>query len=187
MHSKIALVMAALVGAPACGVAEEPVEADRGTAGDVEEPDDSEAPARIVRVALDQEPTVENVIPQILAGGRAELGAACADRPEESIRIVNPIEPGAFEDVPCSSLLCDVPADEEAISVPVPANGDEQIGMVQQPWSPFGLACSVITTGSALVANYALCPRATNPRDRRNCDRLTTGGFTGLGFLCVFI
>ena len=84
-------------------------------------------------------------------------------------------------------MLCDDAAAQQQSSGPVSEESDEPIGAAEQPWSPFGLACGVITLGSGLVSTFALCPRARNPHDRRGCDYLTAGGFTGLGLLCVFI
>ena len=40
---------------------------------------------------------------------------------------------------------------------------------------------------AALFATYAMCPRATNPRDERYCGYLASGGFTALGVACVFV
>lgn len=40
---------------------------------------------------------------------------------------------------------------------------------------------------AALFATYAVCPRATNPRDEKHCGYLTNGGFTALGVTCAFM
>ncbi|XYI02926.1 hypothetical protein ACMHYB_25500 [Sorangium sp. So ce1128] len=175
MHTRITLAMAALVGATACGAADEASKA--GEDGAAEE---AGLLPRSFELSFDPE---EPAIPQIVAAGRHELAAACADNPHVSIRIFDPLDPDAFADVPCSSMLCDAESGE----APASAEGGEPIAVAQQPWSPFGLVCSIITTGSGLVSTYALCPRARNPHDRRNCDWLTTGGFTALGALCLFI
>lgn len=177
MHTRIGLALAALMGAPACGAADEAteVQADR---------DGAEVPPRSFYLELDEATTAESVIPQILEAGRPELAAACADRPEAAIRILNPLDPGAFADVPCSSMLG---GGVEASAAPGSEGGDEPIAAAQQPWSPFGLACGVLTLGSGLVSTFALCPRARTHHDRQGCDLLTAGGFSGLSVLCMFI
>ncbi|WP_437336328.1 hypothetical protein [Sorangium sp. So ce394] len=176
MHTRIGLAMAALIGAPACGTADEPNAA--GEEGGAEE---AGLPPRRFELSLDPE---EPAIPQIVAAGRHELAAACADRPDAAVRILNPLDAGAFADVPCSSMLG---REVAASSAPAAEESGEPIAVAQQPWSPVGLACGVLTLGSGLWSTFALCPRARNPHDKRNCDILTSGGFTGLGVLCMFI
>ncbi|WP_234023809.1 hypothetical protein [Sorangium cellulosum] len=176
MHTWMVLAMVALLGAPACEAADEPTAAgeDRGT-------EEADPPPLDFVVGLDSEAPA---IPQILEAGRPELATACVDRPEASIRIFNPVEPGAFADVPCSSMLG---GEVEENAVPAAEESGEPVGTAQHRWSPVGLACGLLTLGSGLWSTYALCPRARTHHDRRGCDYLTTGGFTGLGVLCMFI
>jgi hypothetical protein len=69
MHSRIAIALAALLGAPARGASDEPSDAsaDRSSAED-------ETMPRDFLVELDP---AESTIPQILRAGRPELVAAC--------------------------------------------------------------------------------------------------------------
>ncbi|WP_437593473.1 hypothetical protein [Sorangium sp. So ce1000] len=182
MHTRIRLALAALMGAPACGAADDTSEAraDRGSAENVEET------PRNFYVGLARDTTAESVIPQILEAGRPELAAACADRPEAWIRLFNPLDAGAYADVPCSLMLHDDAAAAEESAVPV-SEGDEPIGAAQQRWSPVGLACGVLMLGSSLVSTFALCPRARNPHDRQGCDILTAGSFSTFGVMCMFL
>ncbi|WP_437312987.1 hypothetical protein [Sorangium sp. So ce385] len=79
MHTRIGVALAALMGAPACGAADEP-----SAAGDEGGADEAGLPPRQFELSLDPE---EPAIPQIVAAGRHELAAACADDPEVSIPI----------------------------------------------------------------------------------------------------
>ncbi|XXT25070.1 hypothetical protein WME94_26405 [Sorangium sp. So ce429] len=135
---------------------------------------------------VDEATTAESVIPRILEAGRPELAAACAERPDEVIRIFNPLDPGAFADVPCASVLNGGAAAQEQSAVPVSEEGDEPIGAVQQRWSPLGLGCGLFVLGSSLVASRAICPRARNQRDLKRCQNWSDTGFAGLSIMCAF-
>jgi hypothetical protein len=175
--------MVAFAAVPACGGAEESSEA--GAAHGGEEADN--APQSFT-VRLDSETTAENVIPQIVIAGRGQLAAMCeAAQPGAWVRILNPLASGAYTDVLCTSVLDGDGPTGEASAALVSDESDGPIGTVQQKWSPFGLACSVLTMGAGLVASYALCPRATNPDDKKNCDYVTAGGLSGLGLLCFLL
>ncbi|XXT17187.1 hypothetical protein WME94_43870 [Sorangium sp. So ce429] len=91
MHSRIGLATVALVGAPACGAADEPTDAGGEPDGRAE----ADPLPRSFAVSLDRATTAETVIPRILEAGRHELAAACADRPEAWIRVFSPLDPGA--------------------------------------------------------------------------------------------
>lgn len=180
MHTRIGLILAALLGAPACGVPDEPSEAGGGGAEDV-------PPAlRGFEVSLDEATTAESVIPKILEAGRPELAATCADHPDEVIRIFSPIEPSAYADVACASVLSGGAAAPEQSAVPA-SEGAEPIGSVQQPWSPLGLGCGIFVLGSSLVASRAICPRARNQRDLKRCQNWSDTGFAGLSIMCAFL
>ncbi|WP_437587339.1 hypothetical protein [Sorangium sp. So ce1000] len=177
MHIRIGLTMAALIGAPACGTGYEPSAA--GEEGGAEE---AGVPARHFELSLDPE---EPAIPQIVTAGRPELAAACADRPEGLIRIFNPLDPGVFADVPCASVLSGDAAAQEQSAVPA-SEGAEPIGEAQQRWSPLTIGCAAFVLGSTLIATRAICPRATNPRAEKHCNRWSDVGFGTLTLMCAF-
>ncbi|XXX76934.1 hypothetical protein WMF30_55735 [Sorangium sp. So ce134] len=170
--------MAALMGAPACGAADEPSAA--GEEGGAEE---AGLPPRHFELSLDPEVPA---IPQILDAGRPELAAACADRPGAAIRIFDPLDPGAFADVPCAAMVSYDAAAQEGSAVPV-SEGDEPIGAAQQRWSPLGLGCSIFVFAAATVAGSAICPRAADPRDAKRCGHYTNVSFGVLGAACAFL
>ncbi|MGK4003959.1 hypothetical protein WMF31_15105 [Sorangium sp. So ce1036] len=178
MHVRIGLTLAALMGATACGVADEPSEAasDGGAEGEAAAP-------RSFEVHLGGETTTESVIPQILEAGRAELAAACADRPEAAIRIFNPLDQGAYVDIPCASTL----RDGDTSTTTAHDQGDEQIDTAQQPLSPIGLGCSIFMFGATMVATSAICPRARDPRDAQRCSNHSGAPLGTLGVLCSLI
>ncbi|AUX43287.1 uncharacterized protein SOCE26_047310 [Sorangium cellulosum] len=183
MHSRIVMAVAALVGAPACGAADEPSEAGTGPSG-MEDP--GPAP-RSFYAGLQSAMKAESAIPEILEAGRLDLAAACADTPDVSIRIFNPLDPCAYTDVSCASVLRGDAADEVAIPAPVSEESDEPIGTAQQRWSPIGLGCSIFILGAGMVANSAICPRARTQEDATRCANYSSVGFGTLGVLCSFI
>lgn len=138
-------------------------------------------------VMLPRDITAETVIPAIVAAGHAELAAGCEGTPGAMIRILNPLAPDAFALVSCSSVLGGFDTTSAASAMFINDGRDGSIGTVQQKWSPFGLGCTLAVGAAALVATYALCPRATNPQDEKYCGYVTNGGFTGLGVMCAFI
>ncbi|KYF64637.1 hypothetical protein BE11_21545 [Sorangium cellulosum] len=181
MHSRIAMAMAALMGAPACGAADEP-----SAAGvDPGEGEDADPAPRSFVVDVDRETTAENAMAKILEAGRPELAGACADRPAATIRVFSALDPGAFTDVPCSSALHGVAAAEGTSSAPA-SDGGEPIDTDQQTLSPFSLGCAVFVLGSSLVASRAICPRARNQRDLRRCQNWSDAGFAGISIMCAF-
>lgn len=179
MHTRIGWAMIALIGAPACGTADEVTEA-RADRGDVE---GAEMPAASFYVGLDRATTAESAIPQILEAGRPELAAACADSPDAMIRIFNPFDPGAFADVPCASMLCD----GERSAAPASEESGEPIAVAQQPWSPIGLGCGIFMFGVTMAATSVLCPRARDPRDAQRCSNYSGTALGTLGVLCALI
>ncbi|AUX43448.1 uncharacterized protein SOCE26_048960 [Sorangium cellulosum] len=176
MHTRIGLAMAALIGAPACGAADEPNAA--GEEGGAEE---AGLPPHHFELSLDPEGPA---IPQIVAAGRYELAAACADRPGAAVRIFDPLEPGAFADVPCASMLGGDPTQEQS-AVPV-SEGAEPIGEAQQRLSPLSLGCAAFVLGSTLIATRGICPRARDPRAEKHCNLWSDAGFGTLTLMCAF-
>ncbi|WP_437608042.1 hypothetical protein WMF20_45435 [Sorangium sp. So ce834] len=176
MHTRIGLAMAALIGAPACGTADEPNAA--GKEGGAEE---GGLPPRRFELSLDPE---EPAIPQIVAAGRHELVAACADRPDAAVRIFDPLEPGLVADVPCASVLS---GEVEASTAPAAEEGGEPIVAAQQRWSPIGLGCGVFMLGATMFATSVLCPRARDPRDAQRCSNYSGAALGTLGVFCGLI
>src|SRR5262249_52928952 len=123
--------------------------------------------------------TAENVVPRITAAAHGQLAAVCEGaEPGASVRIINPIS-GADGSVSCASLVDGDGATGEAGAALFDMESDAVLG-----WTPVGLACGILTVGAGLVAAYALCPHATKPRDKKDCDYVTAGGFTTLSILC---
>jgi hypothetical protein len=127
--------------------------------------------------------TEETVIPAIVAAGHDEIAAACDGTFSTSIRVFNPLAPGAYTDVPCSTML---DGTGEASSALTSDPSDSRLGQAQQQLSPFSLGCAAFVGGSALFSQFVLCPRARTERDRKHCDSWTGGGFFGLGLMCAF-
>lgn len=156
--------------------------------------DQGPAPAEPTEVAplafevwLRDDTTLETVIPQILAAGQDQLAAACHEYPGTSIRVFNPLASGDYVDVPCTSAPIGNELNGEASAALTRDPRDERIGLSQQKLSPVGFVCSALMFGSGLIGTYALCPRATNPQDERNCGHVSNFGFGGLGFLCFLL
>lgn len=176
MHTRIGLAMAALIGAPACGTADEPNAA--GEEGGAEE---AGLPPRRFELNLVPE---EPAIPQMVATGRPELAAACADSPGAAIRIFDPLDPGAYADVPCVSMLDDAEAQDES-AMPV-SDGDDPTGDAHQRIGPISfLMCGLYAGGSLLTLRYAVCPRARTARARQQCDDTGLWGGVAMGLLCA--
>ncbi|WP_437952254.1 hypothetical protein WME98_17070 [Sorangium sp. So ce296] len=175
------MAMAALMGAPACGAADEPSEAGI----DPDEAEDAAVAPRTFVVDLDRATTAENAIATILEAGRPELAGACADLPAATIRIFSPFDPGVFADVPCSFAFYGGAAAEGTSPAPA-SDGGEPIDTDQQALSPFSLGCAVFVLGSSFVASRAICPRARNQRDFKRCQNWSDAGFAGISIMCAF-
>src|SRR5512132_1452227 len=61
--------------------------------------------ARSFEVQVPRDVTAETVIPALVEASRGELAVVCAATPGASIRIMNPLASGTFEDVSCTSVL----------------------------------------------------------------------------------
>lgn len=176
MHTRIGLAMAALIGAPACGTADEP-----NAAGEEGGEEEAGLPPRRFELNLAPE---EPAIPQIVATGRPELAAACADSLGAAIRIFDPLDPGAYADVPCVSMLDDAAAQDES-AMPV-SDGDGPTGEAHQRIGPISfLMCGLYAGGSLLTLRYAVCPRARTARARQQCDDTGLWGGVAMGLLCA--
>lgn len=177
MRTKNVLVVVLLAVLPACGSGEKSndVEVAQG-----EEQADKAPLGFTVRLSG----TSEDLLQPILLAGHDEIVPLCqAETSDTEVRIF--IEGYPYADISCASILSSEPAGEAF--GPLTKHEDEHIAEVRQPWSPFGIACSILTTGAGLIASYALCPRAPTPDKRKRCDMLTTPGFIGFGVACWFI
>lgn len=139
-------------------------------------------------IYLDDSTTAESVIPAIVAAAHDQLVTVCEGNPGASVRVVNPLASGSYEDAQCSDILGGSEMTGQ-VSAPV-TNGGERIGQAQQRWSPVGLVCSALLLGATLVLNWpgshVGCndPRAENPV---GCQRVTAIGGGTLGLLCALI
>jgi hypothetical protein len=158
---------------------QEPAEVRAGQAG---------TPPQAFALHLDNSTTAENVIPAIVAAAHDQLVSVCEGNSGASVRVINPLASGSFEDVQCSDIFGSSEITGQA-SAPL-TGGGERIGQTQQEWSLVGLACSALVLGATLAWNWpgshAGCndPRAENPV---GCQALTSIGGGGLGLLCAFI
>jgi hypothetical protein len=166
------LVGLALVG-PGCGTADEPAAKD----------DIAPAASNSFELTLPDTTSVKTVIAQIVDAGHNQLAAACVAHPIASIRVFNPLVPGTYEDIACSTLL----AGGEPLALTSNAlTSGERLGETRQELTPIGLGCSVVMLGLGIFMNHALCqyPGAENPQA---CAALAEYGIGGLGLACAFI
>lgn len=134
--------------------------------------------------------TVDNITDVVIANGFDEITTVCQRLPDASVRIINPLASGAFEDVPCSFFLEDGVVNQ---SMGPFTSGGERAGQVQQgiggPISTAACFLGPLVIGAGLGWNWwgmkGLCPRIEDPKARSNCDALTFGGPAFIGVLCV--
>jgi len=135
-------------------------------------------------VQLPRDVTMESVIPAIVAAGHDELAAACAVTPGASIRILNPLASGTFEDVSCTTILDGGKSVEQASQAIT--SGGERIGQVQQQGVITTVACFAGGAAAFLVPRYGICPHGRTEQDRTNCNDAGGWGGLGIGLLCGF-
>jgi len=137
-------------------------------------------------VATDKLGPDDDLVAPIMAAARVQLVPLCREEPERTVRVYDPRAPDVYTELSCTSVLADDATGEANASL-ITNEGDGPIGEVLQPLSPFSLVCGIFFGTVALVANYALCPRARTPRDERRCGYVVNGGFFGIGIACAFI
>ena len=135
-------------------------------------------------------PTVdaETVIPLIVEAGREQLATACVANPGASVRILDPLASGSYEDIACSTLLDggeSVGQTSDALM-----SGGEHIGQVQQKGIITTVACFAGATTVFLGTRYGVCkygggPGAEGDRRRADCNDIGSWGEVGLGFVCA--
>jgi hypothetical protein len=146
MMKPISLACLVLSGALGCAADIAPT-----ATGDPEPAAEQTAEGQSFEVPLPRDSTAESVIPAILTAGHGELAAACATTPEASIRIMNPLASGAFNDVSCAKLLAnEEPEETSAALVSDPAA--ERSGEARQPITPVG---GVLCSLASLIAGAA--------------------------------
>ena len=136
--------------------------------------------AKTFEVTLRGEMTTESVVSAIVAAGREELAAACAAMPEMTIRIMNPLASGAFEDRLCTTLLSSegtAEASEAFVSA-------EHIGHAQQKSIITSVACFTAATTAFIGTSYGICPHGKTEKIRTDCNNWGGWGGVGLGFVC---
>jgi hypothetical protein len=57
------------------------------------------------RVRLNPATTAENVTPQIVSALHGQIAPICEEHLGASVRLFNPLDSGAYQDVPCSAIL----------------------------------------------------------------------------------
>lgn len=137
-------------------------------------------------IFLEDAPTADTVIPQIVAAAHERLATACADRSSVLVRIWNPLIPGSYTDVPCTEIL----GTGTAVSEAGKALAREPTGEARGEWSPVGLVCSLLMFGAASAFNWPWAKEGcNNPRanDPAACQAATGLGFGALGVLCSLI
>jgi hypothetical protein len=138
---------------------------------------------QLFTLQLDSAMTAETAISLMLAASHDQLTAACDSRPGVSVRIFNPLAPGDYLDVPCSVILNGTGETSTALtSEPI----DGPLGQAEQELGLVSFVmCGLFLGGANLFMNYALCPRATTERDRKNCNHLSNGSSFALGLMCA--
>lgn len=138
---------------------------------------------QLFTLQLDSAMTAETAIPLMLAASHDQLTVACDSMPGVSVRIFNPLAPGDYLDVPCSVILSGTGETSTTLtSEPI----DGPIGQAEQKLGLITFVmCGLFLGGAHLFMNYALCPRATTERDRKNCNHLSNGSSFALGIMCA--
>lgn len=132
-------------------------------------------------VRLETATTEDNANAQIANAVRGELAAVCGAEPGGSVRIYNPLAPGAHEDIPCASVLAGEPAIGEASAALIRGGSDGPIGVVQEKWSPVGLACTLLWFGIGQLVSLGCAQH--HPGDYLGCSLPAAAGSTALGYV----
>lgn len=113
--------------------------------------------------------------------GQKDLHAGAVDARSS----VGLLASGAFQDVPCSAVAAGEETLGQGAMSLVSTGHDETVEQARQPFSIFGLACSVLV-GAAVLLMDELCatPGAERPDKCRNVGKY---GLGGAGILCAFI
>ncbi len=136
-------------------------------------------------VQLPRDVTTESVLPAIVAAGHDELAAACAATPGASIRILNPLASGTFEDVSCASVLQGEGTAETSAALSSEPAG-ERVGEDQQSLTPLGgLLCSL----ASLIATTAAANECKKWRGPNSQVCGVGGMYSGAAwvFACYFM
>ena len=161
------------------GCAADRTEADGGPAADTAQVT-TEAEGFVLR--LPDSTTAETAIPALVQAGHARLATMCQSSPGGAIRILNPLAPGVFEDLPCSTILEGTATAGSALRDDV----DGPTGQVEQRFGPISLlACALGTVGTGLFTRYAVCPNGATEQDRTRCNDAGLWGSAGLTFVCT--
>jgi hypothetical protein len=130
-------------------------------------------------VQLPRDVTTENVIPAIVAAGHDEFAAACALTPGASIRILNPLASGAFEDVSCASVLQGEGTAEASAALSSEPAG-ERVGEDRQSLTPIGAVLCSLASLIATTAAANECKKWRGP----NSEFCSVGNFgSGLAWI----
>lgn len=141
----------------------------------------TEAMQRSFQVQLRGDMPNEAVIPAILAAGHEQLTAACAQVPEMTVRILNPLASGEYVDIACWTIL----GGEDTAQASEALSSTEHIGQVQQKGVISTLACLVGGTAAFLGTSYGVCPYGQTEQIRTNCSNWGGWGSVGIGFVCA--
>jgi hypothetical protein len=144
-------------------------------------PGDSVPESADFTVWLDDRASSAAVIQKIFDAGHSEIADACEGVPDEQVRIADPFNPASSVDVPCSTVL---DGGAEAASS---LTSDGPLGEARHAWSPIGVGCTIAVGAAGLIAGFAVCPYARNPRNKKLCEYWSGGGFFGLGVMCAFM
>lgn len=176
-------LLVALAGAiGACGQGEGPTSSPVLPAAETAPAEEASA-SQIFEVQFEPAAQAEEAIPAIVEAGRDKLASACSGTPDASIRIMNPLASGAFEDVPCATILGGGESAEQ--SSEALTRGGERIGQAQQKGVITTVACFAGAATVFLGTRYGVCPHGRTEQDRTNCNDAGNWGQAGLGFLCA--
>lgn len=163
------LVSLGLIGS-GCGTAEDPTI----------KPETDPVASNSFELILPDTTTAATVIPAIVETGHEQLATACGTSPVASVRIFNPLVPGSYEDVACSTILGAEPSVEETTEALM--RGDEPIAQAQQDLTPVGLLCGLFTIGVGLAATWS-CDKYPD----RWCPWPAAVGTSGISLACMFL
>lgn len=165
-----------------------------GCAADTTAPDQESADARAAQaetqlrtftLRVDSSTTAENFTPAVVASVRDKLVGACDATPDKAVRIFNPYESRAYEDVACSALLAGDDVTAKTSGALICSESDGPLGQVRQKVGPISfLFCGLFVGGGTAFLDKVLCPRAPTEDARRNCGNVELTGGIALGILC---
>lgn len=137
---------------------------------------------RTFEVWLRGETREEIVLQLIFEAGHAQLTEACKTSPGASVHIDYPLTSGAYADVPCAAILRGEKAIGEPRQLRASEPVDELAGEAQQPLTPVGLLCGLLSIGVGLASTWS-CEKYPD----RWCPWPAAAGTSTISLVCMFL